>query len=228
MSIQKLALPIYELTLPMSGKVIKFRPFTVKENKILMMAKEENNIDSFINAIGQLFDACTFGTYSIDTMNKLDAEFMFIALRNKSLGEGLDVNGICTDCGKKTAITLNLENFTIKNKDVKMELELSEGVWLKMRMPTLKESLSITDQDGYTAIAMCLDTLIDADGSTNMLEYPIADRIEWVESLSPVSFAAFKDFFEKVPMLEYNFDFKCAHCGVKNDIHIEGMESFFG
>ncbi len=227
MSITKLALPEYELTLPMSGETIKFRPFTVKEEKILLLAQEENNISAIILAVSQMIDACTFSVCSIDTLNKVDAEFLFINLRNKSLGEGVEVNGLCKECNGKNFLVMDLEDVNVRNKDFKKDVKLKDNVWVTMRIPTIKESLKIGKDDGYTAIALCLDTMVEGDSSITFTDYPLEDRIEWVESLSPIQLQSFGDFFNNVPTLEFKYYYTCSHCQAMNTIIIEGLEGFF-
>lgn len=227
MSITKLALPEYELTLPMSGETIKFRPFTVKEEKILLLAQEENNISAIILAVSQMIDACTFSVCSIDTLNKVDAEFLFINLRNKSLGEGVEVNGLCKECNGKNFLVMDLEDVNVRNKDFKKDVKLKDDVWVTMRIPTIKESLKIGKDDGYTAIALCLDTMVEGDSSITFTDYPLEDRIEWVESLSPIQLQSFGDFFNNVPTLEFKYYYTCSHCQAMNTIIIEGLEGFF-
>ena len=227
MSIKNLTLPKYELTLPISGVVVVYRPFTVKEEKLLLLAQEEGKVENLIMAAGQIIEACTFGSCEIGSINKVDAEYLFVQIRNKSKGEGVDVNGICKECGKKTFVTLDFTNVQVKNIETKTEIKLADNVWVTMRIPTLKESLSVTDDDGIRAIALCLDTMIEGESVLNFLDHTIEERIEWVDNLPPFSFEEFNEFFDSMPILEFTQSFKCVHCEAPNFISVEGMESFF-
>lgn len=220
-------MPKYETTLPMTNKKVTYRPFNVREEKILLLAQEENNVESYIRAMNQIIQECTFDVHSIDTLNKVDAEFLYIQLRNKSLGEGVDVNGICTECDKRTRITMNLENIKVRNAHVMDAVQLNDTMWVQLKLPTMKDALSINDTEGNEAIARCLDTIIIDDNSYNASEYTAEERFEFVESLTSFQISKFKPFFDTFPAIEYDFDYKCQHCGADNHVHIEGIENFF-
>ena len=227
MSLVNLTLPKYELTLPISKEKVSFRPFTVKEEKLLLIAQETGDEGSVIRALDQLIEACTSGKYTIDNLNKIDAEFLFVNIRNKSMGEGVDVNGICTECQAKTRMMLNLEHVKVSNANRKLEhIEVIDGLIVTMKYPSLKDSLSIDEKDGIKAIAMSLDTIIEGDNSKNASDYSMEERIDFVESLTSGQLLKFKKFFEEFPRLTYDVDFKCK-CGHVNHVHIEGIENFF-
>lgn len=227
MSIVTVLLPKYEVTLPITKKKIQYRPFTVREEKILLLALEEGNVNAYIQSIGQIIDECTFHVCSIDTLNKVDAEYLFISIRNKSLGEGVEVNGICKECNERTPLTLNLENIKVRNVNKEFSIQFSDDLWVTMKLPSMKDSLSIGENDGDAAIAACLDTIISGENSYNASEFSLEMRAEFIDSLSPLQKMKFKPFFESFPVVEFDHDYLCSKCGKDNHIHINGVERFF-
>lgn len=227
MAIVDLKLPKYELILPISKVKVEYRPFTVKEEKILLLAQEENTLDAILTAIGQIINNCTFGKQSMETLNKVDAEYLFIQLRNKSMGEGVEIRAICKECKHKTPMTLDLSKIVVTNADRKIEpIKITDDVWVTLRYPTIKESIKLIDQDGVAAIALALDQIIEGETSKNASDYSMEERIEFVESLTTMQMAEFSKFFDNFPELALDIKYTCK-CGVENSIHLEGIEHFF-
>lgn len=228
MSISNIALPKYEVVLPVSKISVTYRPFTVKEEKLLLIAQEEGSVDDVIRAIGQIVENCTFGKQTIDSLNKIDAEYLFIQLRNKSMGEGVEVNGICSNCEVKTPMTLNLMDIQVSNLDKKLStIELMDGMWVTMKYPSFRDALIIAESDGTTALALSVDTIVEGEDSKNASDYSKEELIEFIESLTSLQLAKFKEFFDNFPVITYDKKFTCK-CGHVNTIHIEGIENFFG
>lgn len=228
MSILKLNLPKYTVELPITKRKVTYRPFTVKEEKILLLAKEDGSTDVVNNAIEQIINNCTYGVETLDSLNKIDAEYLFIQLRKRSFGEGVEINGICSKCSGRTKLLLNYDNVEVKNADVKLKpIQLTDDVWVTLKYPTLRDSLVIEDSDGITAIALMIDTIIDGEESKLTSDYTMDERIEFVESMTTSQIELFKEFFNSAPSLELNLDYECGECGAANNIHIEGIENFF-
>jgi len=228
MTILKVTLPKYETTLPISGKKVIYRPFVSREEKILLLAQEENNVESIIRALDQIFEECTFGVVKIDDLNKVDAEYLFIQMRNKSLGEGVEVNAICKSCKGKTHLVLNLEQIKVENKNAESTFKLSDDLWVTMKIPPIKDSLALDKDDEDAVIACSLDTITQGESSYNASEYSIEERKEFVDSLARYQKVKLKKFFDEFPVLTYDVDFKCSHCLEENHVHVEGIEHFFG
>lgn len=227
MAIIDLKQPKYSLTLPISKEKVEFRPFTVKEEKILLLAQEDNNVDSMIASVGQIISNCTFGKKTIDNLNKIDAEFLFVKIRNKSMGEGVNIRAICKECKEKTPMTLNLDDVKVGAVTVNNSINLVDDVWVTLRYPSIKESMSIDDKDGVTAIALSLESIIEGESVKNASDYSMEERIEFVESLTTSQLMEFKKFFDSFPVLALDVEYTCK-CGHHNTIHIEGIENFFG
>lgn len=227
MAIVDIKLPKYTVTLPVSKSKVEYRPFTVKESKILMLAQEDGKTESIVSAVNQIISNCTFGKQDVTTLNKVDAEYLFVQLRNKSMGEGVDIRATCKECKHKTQLQLNLEDVKVENADLKLEpIKVMEDIWVTLRYPTINESLSADAEDGSIAIALSLDTFIEGENVKHANDYTMQERIDFVESLTDQQILLFKPFFDKFPTLSLDMDYKCK-CGVDNHIHIEGIENLF-
>jgi hypothetical protein len=222
-----LTLPTYETTLPISGKTIKYRPFVTREQKILLLAQEENNQEAMIRAIGQIISECTFGVCSIDNLNKPDAEFLFIQMRNKSMGEGVEVNGICQSCEKKTRLTLNLDEIKVSNEIKGSTIKLADDTWITLKLPTMKESMSIGENQGDLALAYSLDTIIKGDSSSSASDYSIEDRVNFIGGFTQLQLTEFNDFLDSFPAITFKHDYNCKHCDSVNTIELNSLADFF-
>lgn len=227
MAILDMRLPKYTVTLPISKIKVEYKPFTVKEEKILLLAQEENNSEAIIQSVDQIISNCTFGKHTVETLNKIDAEFLFVQLRNKSMGEGVEIRAICKECSHKTPMTMNLDDVKVINIPTKLEaFKILDDVWISLKYPTLKDALLLDESDSNTAIAMSLNTIIEGESVKLATDYTMAERIEFVESMTNLQIASLKPFFDNFPSLVLDLEYICK-CGFKNEIHVEGIENFF-
>jgi len=226
MAIIEMMLPEYICTLPISKTVVKYRPFTVKEEKVLLLAKEEQNTEMMLTSMNQIFNNCTFGKISIDNINKIDAEYLFLQLRCKSIGEGIDIKGICEECGVKTPLLMDLTTAFVAG-ELKIEpIEIMKDIWLTMKVPSLKDSLRLKEGDDILAIAMSLDTIIEGENVKHASDYTEQERIELIESLMNSQLVKLTQFYKNFPILTIDIEYTCK-CEHKNKIHIEGIDNFF-
>ena len=228
MTIVNIALPKYEVVLPISGRKITFRPFTSKEEKVLLIARESENTEEIMCAVDNLMMACSFGECSSTNVCKVDAEYLFLQLRNKSIGEVVVVNGICKECAGKTLLNLNLELVEVKNKQNVKEFKLADDLWITLKIPSMKDALLITENtDDELPIAISLDTVVYGENSFNANEYTLEEKKELVGSLTKHQLTQLNSFFTTFPVLELNVKYNCGQCNAENTVHIEGLENFF-
>lgn len=234
MSLPTLQLPTYELTLPASKKKVKYRPFVVKEQKILLLAMEEKKSESIMNAIGQIIDLCTFNVCKISEMIQVDIEYLFVHIRNKSLGEGVDLVVTCPSCQTKNDVVANLETIQViePTEKVSNEIKLADNCWAIMNYPTLLNTLSVSDsaveKDTVEIIAECMQTLIVGESSYDMKDFSAKEKIDWTNNLTEIQKEMIVKFFRSVPTIIYEEEFQCGKCGEKSKIRLEGLDSFFG
>lgn len=216
------------MTLPITKRKVEYRPFTVKEEKILLLAQEDGSMDAMSIAIDQVIQACTYDKEDIDSMNKVDAEYLYVQIRNKSMGEAVNIKGICTACKEKTPIEMNYESVVVNNADIKFQpVQIQDDVWVTLKLPTLRESFKISELSSIEVIAYALDTIIEGEDSKLASDYTMEERIEFVESMTSAQVDMFTPFFEKFPTMTIDIDYNCLKCGHPNHIHIEGVENFF-
>jgi hypothetical protein len=227
MAIATVTQPKYTCTLPVQKAKVEYRPFTVKEEKILLLAQEDGSPDAMLNAINQIISNCTFTKHNIDTLNKVDAEYLFVQIRNKSLGEGAAIRAICKECKEKTPMTLNLEDVVVVNADKKNEaIMIQENLWVTLKIPSIRESMELTSADGTIALALSLDTVIEGESLKNTEDYTLEERVEFIESLNNNQLNSFKEYIDNFPYLQIDVTYICG-CGCSNTINIKGIENFF-
>lgn len=231
----KLDLPQYELTLPIANKKVKYRPFVVKEEKNLLIAMQDDNPEVALGMIQAVVDACTFGKINdFDKYSQLDMEYLFINIRNKSLGEGVNVNATCTSCEKKNPLLIDLSEVKVvkTTEKVNPEVEISDKVWITFHYPSLKNTYKLeqssSDDDILKVVASCMETVTQGDQSFSAQDEPQVKIIEWLQNLTKSQFKKINEYFASAPKLVYEKDFTCVHCKAPNHIKMEGLDAFFG
>lgn len=237
MPLPKIATPTYELILPSTKKVIKFRPFLVKEEKILIIAQESEDPKQITNAVKDVISNCilTRGV-KIDNLATFDIEYLFLNIRGKSVGESVEVLITCPDDGvTKVPVEINLEDIKVEidpkhSKDIKLD----DSFTLRMRYPSMNEFIKnnfIEDQMDITQtfdlISSCIDTVYNDEESWSASECTKKELLEFLDQLSPSQFRQVEMFFETMPKLSHKLTLKNPKTGVENLIVLEGLSSFF-
>lgn len=241
MALPKIDTPIYELTLPLSKKHIRFRPFLVKEQRNLMMAMESEDRDTIEKNIKQVLHNCTLTeNVDIDSLPIIDIEYYFIQLRARSVGEVVDNKYKCenpvgdTTCGNLMDVKFNLLDIQItKNGDIKDEIQLTDKISIKLGYPKFSTLNTISDTDSATDMAfnMIVDSVIhifDGEQFYYANESEPAEIMEFIESLNQEQFAKIEEFFDNLPTLNKKIEMDCKKCGFHHTIDVEGLENFFG
>lgn len=228
--IPKNELPKYKITLPASKKTVEYRGFTVGEEKILLLAVEYNDIPKLVDALAQIISLCTFGVCDLNNMIQVDAEFLFINIRNKSMGEGVDVSHKCSACGNKIEMTLNLENIkVIETEKVDNNVRISENTIITLSFPSLDKTMNLVDSndDMVTSIAKCIDMITIGETTYVKEDTPLEDFVEYLGSLNQMQIDTLERFFESMPRIIFDLDYTCVKCAAPNKIYLEGMNDFF-
>lgn len=235
MALPKVAKVTHELVVPSTGKKIKFRPFLVKEEKILILAQASDSQSEVARAIKEVIDACVLTRgFKVDELATFDLEYMFLAIRGKSVGEEVEINVTCPDDGE-TVVTTSVFLDDIKvlfddehSKDIKLDDTLS----LRMKYPTIEMIMDtntegVSFQDSLELIASCIDMIYSEEESWSSSDSSTKELTEWVEELEPKQFGAIDKFFNTMPKLSHTITVLNPKTGVKNDIVLEGLGSFF-
>jgi hypothetical protein len=224
MALPKLDTLTYELTLPSTGEQLKFRPFLVKEQKILLIAQESEDDKQIQDAFAQIIDACTFGEIDAYTVPMFDIEYIFLQLRGKSIGEKIQINLLCPDDEKtRVDVEINLEDIGIQmTEDHTNVVELTDNISVIMKYPTLSDMSGFGDAGEVTSVftmmKRCINEIHDKETIYNKVDISEKDLDEFIDSMSTENFQNFSAFFETMPKLQHMVTVKNPKTKKKNEI----------
>ena len=239
----KLDIPIFETKLISSGKTVKFRPFLVKEQKLLLMVNQGDDIKEAINVVKQILKNCIVDDINIDDLPSFDLEWLFLNLRAKSVNEIVDLkyqcNNIVKDENGENKQCSSVEKFQIKLLDIKPtkgekhtdKIQLSEKLGVVMKYPTF-EMIAKLENKSEDEILMdllvnCIDYVYDEDNIYRTKDLPKEEVVEFIDSMQQKDLEKIQEFFETAPKLKHTLNFSCKKCGYKEDIPVEGLQNFF-
>jgi len=241
MPLPKIATPTYELVLPSTGKKIKYRPFLVKEEKILILALESQDSKQITTAIKSTLKSCiqTRGI-KVEELPTFDIEYIFLNIRGKSVGESVDVIVTCPDDGETTVETqIFLDEIRVqKNEKHNRDIVLDQNLTLRMKYPSLdefiKNNFDVSGANGITfeasldIIASCIDVVYNEDESWAASDCTKKELGEWLETLNSNQFKQVETFFETMPKLSHTVKVVNPKTKIESDVTLEGITSFFG
>ena len=240
MALPKLTVPEYEAILPSTEKVIKYRPFLVKEEKILLTALEAEDDDIMADAIRQIVNNCVLEELDVVKLPTFDIEYLFLRLRAKSVGEkvtlGLRPWGCPNNEGKlcenSTQVEINLEEVkVIKDENHSSKIMLNDEIGVKMKYPDIK-NINIIDADsaitGMNIVRNCVDMVFTKDETFERDSFTDEELEEFIDSLNSDQFKKIKEFFDTMPTLKHTTKYKCETCGEEKETTLQGLNSFFG
>ena len=240
MSLPKLNVPVYETVLPSTEKVIKYRPFLVKEEKVLLTAMEDGKTETIMNAVKQVLKNCIQSKINLDKLPTFDLEFLFLRLRAKSVGEEVTIglkpwgcpqnNGEL--CDKTTEVKVNLEEVkVIKDEKHTSKIMLDDNVGIKMRYPDISKIDSDMDDNFETGMKMVkdsIDMIFTSEETHERDTISEKELEEFIDSLNTEQFGRIKEFFDTMPQLKHTAKYTCSTCGEEKETTITGLNSFFG
>jgi len=240
----KIDVPIYETKLISTGKKIKFRPFTVKEEKLFLMAQETDDVETAINTVYQVINNCVLDKIDVTTLPVFDIENLFLNLRAKSVGEVVNLKYKCNNdvpkeegegthkCGNVVEIDFNVldvELPTLK-KDAN-NIKLTDKLGISMKYPSfniIQKYEGKSDAETLLDIIIeCVDFIYDEDNVYYAKDASKEELIDFFESLQAKDLEKVKVFFDDMPKLTKKLEFKCKKCGYHEEIELEGIQSFF-
>jgi len=240
MALPKLNVPVYEAVLPSTEKVIKYRPFLVKEEKILLTALEADDTKALSGAVKQIVNNCVQGELDVDKLPTFDIEYLFLRLRAKSVGEKVTIGLKPWDCSKKegglcentTDVEINLEEVKVdKNNAPSSKIMLDDKIGIKMKYPdidTINLSGTTSEAAGMDVIRGCVDMIFTGEDTHERDSFTDEELDEFIDSLNSQQFKLIKDFFDNMPVLKHTVKYKCNTCGEKKETTLQGLNSFFG
>jgi len=226
--------PNYDLIIPSMKKSVSFRPFLVKEEKILLMALESDDQKQILNTVINTIKACV--TEDIDTtrLTTFDIEYMFLKIRAKSVGETSTIVMKCNECESSNDITLNIDDVEIEVPDISNTIELDSQISLEMKWPTfdsivrddILSSESSVDQI-FGLIRSSIDVIKTNEERFSAKDQTAQELDSFIESMNNQQFTKVREYVEKMPKLTHDVAFSCKKCNHQNNIVVEGMQSFF-
>lgn len=235
MALPILNTPTFEVELPLSKKTVTYRPFLVKEEKVLLMALESQDQKQIMRAMHDIVDACTFNTIKAKELPVAELEYIFLKLRSKSVGENSHVGIACTQCNEKNEFDINLESIVLDVNDLpQTKIMLTDTVGIIMKFPNSDDVLKNIDakksdvENTYSVIVACLDKIFDIENVYDVSTQTKKEVQDFIDSLNKNQFEKIKAFFSGLPKLKHEADFKCTKCGHENHVELEGLENFFG
>ena len=236
MALPKLVSPTYELTLESTGQKLSYRPFLVKEEKILLMAMESDEERDMVTATKQIINNCVSEDIDVDQLPMFDMEYIFLNLRAKSVGEVSDIGFACPECEHVNQFQIPLDQVKVqKGENHKTEIKLTDDVGLLMRYPKVEmmgelqgADLDENDVEGvFRIIENCVDCVFDANDTYKLDDYSPEEKQEFFESLTQAQFNEVREFFDTMPKLSYDLDYVCQACGHNETLPVEGLQNFF-
>lgn len=235
MALPKLNVPKYKLKLPSDGRSVNFRPFLVKEEKILLLATETGEQDQIVAAIKDIIKECTDIT-DVDKLATFDIEYVFLQVRTKSVGESVDVSVTCPD-DEETEVSIKIpldEIKVVKTRGHKKDIKLSDEVAITMGYPSLETFVQMNFGDDANQVdqvfdmaASCVETISDTNQVYDCSSIPKKEVVEFFEQLSSKQFMMIQEFFEKMPKLTHKVKVTNPNTGVESEVVLEGLASFF-
>jgi len=227
-------LPHFEVKLPVSHEVVKFRPFVMKEEKLLLLASESGDRESIYLAIDQAIKECSFNTVSCDTHSMVDVQYLFLQVRGKSVGEIIEFNVICGSCSKSIPHALNISDIqvTLNEKHTKI-IQVDNNIVVTMNYPKMKHlsllsNTNLEINDIYRMIAECIEKIQTTEEIYTTENSEITDFQEFIDNLTMQQFEKIKSFFDTMPRIVHDIKFQCVGCNSTNVVNIDEIVNFFG
>ena len=237
MPLPKITTSEHELVLPSNGKTIKYRPFLVKEEKILILALEGANQREITNAVKQVIKACVITRgIKIEQLPAFDIEYLFLNIRAKSVGESIDLLVTCGDDGKtEVAVNVPINDIqVVKSEEHSTDIEIGGGYTVKMKYPSLNQFIETnftedtdTVEQSFSIISSCIDMVYNNEEMFTAAECTKKELKEWVESLTSAQFAKIEKFFETMPKLQHTLKVVNPNTKKENTVVLEGLTDFF-
>ena len=250
MPLPKIDSPIFELKLVSLPNPVKFRPFLVKEEKLLLMALQGEDEDNIYKTIKQVINNCLISDIDIDTLPIFDIEYMFLNVRARSMGESIesyfmcrnvvgkdkDENGeqIDVECKNLMPISINILDIKPPVTDVQSKVYVTDKIGIQLKFPNLRSFRSIemlsnelTNEKLFELIYECTDYVFDENGVYYASESSKEEVLQFIDALTQEQFDRIVGFFESLPKIKHDTTTTCQKCGFKHDLHLEGLNDFF-
>lgn len=233
MALPSLSTAKYELTLPSTGEKVEFRPFLVKEEKVLMLAQQAGDTNSLIRAVGDIVEACTFNKLVARDIPFFDIEYVFLQLRARSIGEKTQITVTCPDDGEtQVSVEVNMNDVKcIKNEEHTNKIQLTDSIGVIMEYPKMAQLMNMDDSDetkaAFDIVKNCVGQIYDSENVYVRNDMDEKELNDFIESMSHTQFAMIQKFFDTMPRIKHTVEVKNPKTGVKSNVILQGLQSFF-
>ena len=239
MPLPKISTPTYELELPSTGKKIKYRPFLVREEKILILALESEDEKQIATAVKNTLKDCIQSRgIKVENLPTFDIEYLFLNIRGKSVGEAVDLIVTCPDDGETTVpVKIFIDEIeVVKQEGHSPDIDLDGSLTLRMKYPSLDQfvtnNFSFDEDDGldksFEIIGSCIDVIFNEEDAWSTSDVTKKELMTWMDGLNSSQFKQIEEFFTTMPKLSHTIKVTNPNTKVENEIVLEGLQSFFG
>ncbi len=238
MPLPKISTPTYELELPSTGQEIQYRPFLVKEEKLLVLALESENTKEITTAIKNVIKSCIqTKNIKVESLPTFDIEYLFLNIRGKSVGEEIEVNVICPDDGETyVPVKINIDEIQVqKNEEHTNKIQVDDNIIMQMKYPSLDQFIKNnfdfsgdTNMDqSFDLVASCIDKIFNDEEVWTSGDVTKKELIDFLEQMNSAQFKQIEKFFETMPKLSHSVKVKNPKTEVESEVVLEGLSSFF-
>ena len=228
--------PMYTLSVPSTGAKVRYRPYLVKEEKVLMMAYESQDIKNVLTAVVDTIESCLEEGHAIDIskLTTFDVEYMFTRIRSKSVGEVSKINIKCGPCKALNEYSIDLDDVEIEVDNSRKMIEMAEGIFIEMCWPSysdfIEKDINEDDQNLDMLFNLITENIVAIhykEERINASDRTKEELMEFVTNLTSTQFQKLAKFFEEMPSMKKDIEFNCIKCGEKNEMMLRGMSDFF-
>lgn len=223
--------PSIVCTLPVSGQKVKFRPFVVKEQKAMLLAKESENKDNILETIKDVVTSCTSGTLDFSKASIDDISYFFLQLRIASVGPDIKFSLPCVSCQEPVLINLDLSQISLDVNNAVKDVKITDTIGIRFRFPTFDDTIafenSTSEFGGIEMIKRLVEFIYDEDQIFMKSDYTDSELEEWILNLNNNQLMSIETFFKNIPHLSHELKFSCPHCKTEQSRLLEGLHNFF-
>lgn len=227
--------PKYELTIPSTGKTVRFRPFLVKEQKVLLIAYESKDKKQVIHAILDTIRACAEDEINVNDLTTFDVDYIFTQIRAKSVGEKVDLRIKCTHCESFNDIQINIEDIKVEVEEGSKVVKLTDEISVKLRYPNYGQFLknpymfdSKSDtQTVLEIIVSCIESVMTEEENISLKDESREEIERFIDSMTSDQFEKISEFVQKMPQLKHDVSFTCTNCEEVAEAQLRGIDDFF-
>lgn len=233
MALPKLDTPKYKMTIPSTGETIEYRPYLVREEKLLMIAMESEDESQMVSATKDIISSCTFEKVDVNNLTTFDVEYLFMVLRSKSVGENVEIAINCDNCEHPNKYQINIDTDIQVKKGGDKKIQLNQDTGMIMRYPSMADYLDIVNSDRdeidkiFDILAKSIESVYSGDEIYDASEQSQSELVDFLEHLSSDQYVKVREFLDNAPQAYATAKFKCESCGTDNEVEVKGLRNFF-